>query len=143
MRRARRPRGRHAAWHCNGLLAHVCLVLNTLGLAPVEPVLSALCRAVEAASYGPFLNVLETLLGVVFPDREGVRFEPDPSLASGERVVFRDPATLTADQRQALEAVVRNPYWLSKSGFGPHEELLWEFGIPTDVDRIRQLVATT
>jgi hypothetical protein len=144
------PRGQREgsgmAWAHNGLIAHVCKVLDFLAPAPTGPVLSALCRAAETADFWPALNVWHTLLGLAFPDRQGVRFEPDPTRPSKHRVVYRDPTRLDDTQRRAVEAVARSPYWEWKTkkahnAFGPHEELLWSYGLPDRDESLREFVA--
>jgi hypothetical protein len=135
--------GSRIAWHCHGLIGHVCSALRVATPELNEQVLAALCRAVEAVnSYWEALSILDTVLELVFPDQEGVRFEPDATLASGQRVVYRDPTKATAAQRAALEALARSAFWKSKpSGCGPCEELLWAYGLPMDLDKLRGLLA--
>jgi hypothetical protein len=144
------PRGQRegtgVAWAHNGLIAHVCKVLHFLAPAPTEPVLSALCQAAKGADFWPALNVWHTLLDLVFPDKLGVYFEPDPTLPSRNRVVYRDSTRLDDTQRRAVEAIARSPYWEWKTksahnAFGPHEELLLAYGLPHHHEKLQGFLA--
>lgn len=131
---------RDLTWHCNGLIGHACNVLELMKLSPTAPVVTALCRSVERAPVRPLLNIISTLCSVVFPDQCGVTYVADPSLPSGQRAIYRDPKTLTDMQGRALKSIVQNPYWETKCGFGPIEEVLWVFGIPTERAGIQDLL---
>src|SRR5262249_30849508 len=48
------------AWHMGGLSSHVCKVIQSLGLGPTEPVVSALCRAAEGEKTWASLNIWDT-----------------------------------------------------------------------------------
>lgn len=129
------------SWHCSGWTGHACVTFTLIDPAPSEAIVSTLCKAIESASWHPLLNLTYTLFSVVFPDKESVSSIPDPSLPSGQRLVYRAGRDLTAHQRRALEAVCHNPYWETKSGFGPLEEVLWEFGIPAELAKIQQILS--
>jgi hypothetical protein len=135
--------GPRVAWAFGSLICQVCAVLHSLALAPNEPVLAALCRAAETVkSYWPALDIVRTLLELVFPDRKGVRYVRDPNAPSGRRRLYRNPARLTAAQRRAVEAIARSPRWQPGSRyFGPYEEALFLFGLPPDVDELHRLLA--
>lgn len=134
--------GPQVAWFQGSFIAHACSLLSVLALEPREQVLSALCRAAETVSRWASQHVWQTLLEIVFPDRQSTRIEPDATRRSGVRVIYRDPTELTVHQRRAVESIARNPYWDSQpTGFGPLEETLWAFGLPTTNEQLQRLLA--